>query len=748
MSIPLHLPKLSRFDRRAEPCSIAVPLPQGELPAGAPVCVLDAGAPIPTQSMPTATWPDGSVKWLLVSFLADLPANAGKDFRLDQVHEPYRADGPVMVATSTGGAIIDTGIVRMSLCGPEQGGVIGDVRLDGEPCALDGEVVGPTVMVDGMSWTATVGGDSWRAVESGPVRLVVEAVGRHRCADGQEMIDFIARITAWAGKPWVELHYRFINREQRDELLIEQMQLEFRPRGVSANEATTALTTSNYRSRTHEGHGSERLEQSIDAEYLLYTANEQVAEVHYGVFCADWSHPDRGGLCVSIRQAYQNFPKALTVDGYGLSAGIFPASTAGLRLTQGAARGHRLLLHFHPPIEQGITRADLVVRALQHGMPDVPQLPPHVYADAGVLPTATAQASCAKVERHLLKLADDRTRGFGMLHWGDGPERGYTDQGRGRGELVWCNLEYDLPRAALLMLARTAERRFLDYMLVSAEHWMEVDVCHCSADPLRRGGMIAHSARHTTGGVTISHEWVEGLLDYYHHTGDQFALRTAVGIGENVLRHLERTRELGAGEFAARETGWALRTLVALYEETHDARWMEPADGIVDQFDEWMRLYGTWLAPYTDHTLARVPFMITVAVNSLMCYYRVRPQDRVRRMVIIAMEDLLQNCLMADGLFYYKELPSLQRRSAGTLVLEGLAHAYSLTDDDRFIHAGMPTFEQALQTEAEGYSGPKWIDGDAVIWPRGPGPKWFAASAIGVMLFSKAAIDAGALQPD
>jgi hypothetical protein len=584
--------------------------------------------------------------------------------------------------------------------------------------------------------------------------LIVKARGRH-VSDGDDgMLDFVARVTAWAGKPWVELHYRIINREPAEERLIERLHLDFGPREVGPADATTAITRSNYRSSTAEAHGSERIEHLIDGEYLLYTSNEQVAEVHYGVYCADWSHPDRGGVCIGIRQAYQNYPKALSVDGSGMSVHIVPPNTDGLRLIRGMAKGHRLLLHFHPPVNTpgsvagGVERADLTIRALQHDMPDVPQLSPDVYTRAGVLPDTQPPRPVPAVERYLVKLGDERTRGFGMLHWGDGPERGYTDQGRGRGDLVWCNLEYDLPRAAMLMLARTCERRFLDYMLVSAEHWMEVDVCHQSDDPLRHRGMIYHSARHATGGVTMSHEWVEGILDYYHHTGDAFALDTALGIGENVLGHLVRTRELGVGAFAARETGWALRTLVALCEETHDERWLEPADEIVDQFEEWMQRYGAWLAPYTDHTLARVPFMITVAVNSLMCYYRVRPEDRVRDMVVNAMEDLLDNCLMPDGLFYYKELPSLQRRTAGALVLEGLAHAYNLTADARFISAGLPTFEQAVDTEMAGYSGPKWIDGDSVIWPRGPGPKAFAAGAIGVMMFAKAATDAGLLGMD
>ena len=102
-----------------------------------------------------------------------------------------------------------------------------------------------------------------------------------------------------------------------------------------------------------------------------------------------------------------------------------------------------------------------------------------------------------------------------------------------------------------------------------------------------------------------------------------------------------------------------------------------------------MGAHGTWLSPYTDHTLVRVPFMITVAVNGLMCYHRVRPEERVERMVVRAMDDLIEHCLMPDGRFYYKELPSLQRRGAGTQVLQGLAHAWELTGDAKYLRAGM-----------------------------------------------------------
>jgi len=745
MRVSLHFPKLSRFSRDAEPATVAVPFAEGALPADTAVAVVDGDIALPTQSRPTANWPDGSVKWLLADFLANLPANAPTDLVLRAGEPPPTPLSPARAKLDEGAARMEAGPLSVSLNGPGECGLLREVTLEGEVLAAAGELMGPEIAIGGRSLIAQIDAAGWRIAEPGPVRVVVEASGRHRGADGGSALDFVARVTVWAGKPWCEVHYRVIDREPTEGTSVEAARWCYRPDGVSACDTEGAVTVSNYVSRTQTAEPGETVRRVIDAQHLLFTSNEQVPEVLYGTFTGHWRHPKRGGLSATIFQAYQNYPKALSAGGDGLAVELVPADTGGLELMRGMARGHRFLLHCHDgdePLE------GLIVRALQYQMPDRPVLPPAVYRRAGVVPDVFVDEPVARVERTLIDLADRRTRAFGMLHWGDGPERGYTDQGRGRGELVWCNLEYDLPRAALLMYARTGERRMLDYLLVSAEHWMEIDTCHDSDDPLRHQGMIAHSARHATGGVTISHEWVEGILDYYHQTGDPFALDTALGIGRNVLRHLERLMERGTGAFSARETGWGLRTLVALYEETHDESWLAPAERIVDHFEAWMDEHGTWLSPYTDHTLVRVPFMITVAANGLMCHYRVRPEERIARMVVHAMDDLIEHCLMPDGRFYYKELPSLQRRGAGTQVLQGLAHAWELTGDVKYLRAGMTSFDLSLDAEAQGWSGAKYSDGDAVIDPRGPGPKAFAAEFLPVARFYAAAVRAGLLRPD
>jgi hypothetical protein len=743
--IQLHFEKLSRFDRPAEPCTVAVPFAEGALPSAERVTVFDDHRPLPTQCRATATWPDGSIKWLLVDFLADLPGNAGKTFILrSDAGKPPQPPGPVAFGAKDGTHLIRAGELTVELAGPGERGLFRQCRLGGLTLTAQ-ELVGPVVVdSQGTPWTIQVGPQGWELIETGPLRGVIQTRGRHRDAAGNAWLDFTVRLYAYAGKPWVRLDYQVMHREPAEELVLGGIRLTAAPAVADSATVRTAVARSNYRSRIDQSNVGEALEVSLDAQDLVYESNEQTPETLYGTFWADWNDPSRGGLCATIFQAQQNFPKALKVAGNFLEVQLLPPGGQPLRLIRGMAKTHRVFLHFHGP---EASLEDLNVRSLQFQLPDRPTIPPEVYRQAGVFEDVWVDKPVQAVERRLIDLADCRTRAYGILHWGDAPDGGYTAQGRGKGQLVWTNNEYDFPHAAMLMYARTGERRLLDYVLAAAEHWMDVDVCHCSDDPLRFGGHIAHSARHATGAVTVSHQWVQGLLDHYHQTGEAFACETALGIGRNVVRHLERPHLRRPGESSARETGWALRTLVALHQETYDPAWLAPAEFIVRHFQDWQEEYGAWLAPYTDHTLVRVPFMIAIAAVSLTYYWRVRPEKRVAGLIITAVSDLLDNCRLADGRFYYKELPSLRRPGAGLHVLEALAAAYEVSGDVKFLKAGLQEF-QLIIAGVHGFptvGGVKRAEEDAVILPGGPGPKAFGAGFGPLMSFYRAAATAGLL---
>lgn len=308
----------------------------------------------------------------------------------------------------------------------------------------------------------------------------------------------------------------------------------------------------------------------------------------------------------------------------------------------GMSREQRFLLHFHDAQE---SLAEIDNRSLIYQMPDRPYLAPETHRDSGVWPNVFVDNWDMAVERNLIARADGHCHAYGMMNFGDSYDAGYTAQGRGGGNLVWSNNEYDFPHACALLYVRTGIRRLLDYNIAACSHWMDVDVCHYHPEAGYIGGQWEHTGGHCINGEMVcSHEWVEGLLDYYHFTGDERGLETALGIGENVLRLLDTPMYAKVGEASARETGWALRTLTALYVETRDERWLSKCSHILQDFKVWEEQYGSWLAPYTDNTVIRTGFMISVAIGSVMRYYREFPDPELKAMMLRAVDDLIENC--------------------------------------------------------------------------------------------------------
>lgn len=824
--ITLHLEKLYRYPRLQEHLAVAVPFKQGELTDISSVQVWDETGiqtkRLPVQCKATAKYPDGSVKYLFLRFMGDLPGNAGKEFtlvwgdeskKLQQVgtvqqlsegndHGNLQMTGvsEALDVEKTGeGYRIINGIHRLEVKDHSNGLI--ESLYDGQQQYDRDRFAGPYLEIreKGAILPAcdmTLG--EWKITEEGPLCVILKNKGVHKCRkvengkageSADRELAFEVKLTAYAGKPWIEVAYRLINtsteeldigalgfycKAENDSAVTSEFSGEghkgmiktvsgnrdsqimagessriFRAKGTGslaelerlcpAEQIRTCTGYSNYKTDFTVGTGGEEVLETVTAERVLFESNEHYSEVFYGTFFADRTD-ERGGICATIYQAQQNYPKAVKADRDGIAVMLVPRGEDRVVMQPGMSREQRFLLHFHDSKE---SLAELDNRSLIYQMPDRPVISPEVFKAAGVMPDVFPEKMNEETEIMLIRRADNHNRAFGMLNWGDSMDANYTNQGRGGGKPVWVNNEYDFPHACAIMYARTGTRRFLDYMLVSASHWQDVDICHYSEDPLWIGGQVEHTRGHVIGGKIVpSHEWVEGLLDYYHFTGDERGLESAVGIGENVLRLLGTPMYAKTGEMNARETGWALRTMTALYLETGEERWLEKGEWIVGHFRQWEADYGNWLAPYTDNTLIRVGFMISVAVGSLMRYYRVRPSEELKGMMLRAIDDLLENCLLDSGLFYYKELPSLARLGNNTLLLEAMVIGYELTGDRKYLEAGVATYKNAVWDTGKGGGGSKVHIDDAVIWP-GDSRKSFGQSFLPLALYDKAREEAG-----
>ena len=808
--IDLFIDKLYRYDRKNEHCFIGFPLEKGLVSDVARISVLDTEkeTSLPVQIKATSRYRDGSIRFVFVRFLADIPANKKSryvcviDDNEDAEACEQAAFNPVKLTKTEGGfelATVDdmngkTYVIALSDDSDRLFDAVtfGEKRYEGE------QFVGPKLKRrDASSESAAyaVKTGAWQVVEEGPLCVILKNRGMHVNAIGDHYC-FEVKLTFWAGKSYSEVSYRIIN-DTDEPLEIESLEYRITRNGAectadaadAGRQKETSITieqhldstgcgdkltsdgfgdgplyhvsnsddadelitetdfgkvrsitaSSNYKTDYFIGRDGAASRRTVDSKWLMKEANEHFAEVFYGTFFADCTD-EEGGICATIFQAQQNYPKAIEADAKGIALFLVPKDVERIVLQSGMSREQKFLLHFHEAAESVSSLND---RSIVYQMPYRPYVLPQVHKKAGVWPDVFAEKFDFTVEQNLIGRADGHCRAYGMLNFGDSYDSNYTAQGRGGGRLVWCNNEYDYPHACALLFARTGIRRFMDYNIASASHWMDVDVCHYHKNPLYVGGQWEHTAGHVVNGTMVcSHEWVEGLLDYYHLTGDERGLETAIGIGDNVNRLLDMPMYAKAGESNARETGWALRTLTALFIETGEKKWLEKVGKILNDFKVWEEQYGHWLAPYTDNTIIRVGFMISVAIGSLMRYYREFPDEEIKGLILRAVDDMIENCYVENwGIFYYKELPSLNRLGNNTLLLEAMTIAYDLTKDSRYLEYGLGTFRNAV-SDTPRYSGSKRVEEDAVLVGNASS-KNFAQSMIPIAGFYRAMTESG-----
>lgn len=783
----IHFEIVSRYEKRLEPATTAVPFKKGELKPDQ-VCglaVTDGESCCPAQFKTVGYWEDGSVKWLLVHFLAQLPANEEKDYYLEEqpvmqeqpdgrarlvmeappeVRVPQTLSEVRVLQTPEGRTVLENGAVRAELAPPKASYLFERIETE-QHIYEQHEIAGPVITdKDSREYTIELDETGWEILEAGPVRALVRAAGKHR-SGGRTWMDFTVIITLWAGKPWLNLDYQFINREKdaqaagRKQMKINNEQaglkydknypyeelkairMDIRPSdGENSKDNRHGLFTSGFNFHSERASGDEKLSELITAESIVNTGNEMFPEVLFSIFTADWNN-GRHALAAGIYQAYQNFPKALDSSGEGITIHLLPDTGRLLKVPQGAARTSRCYLYFHPV---DLDDRMLVDRAHQFEMMPVPVPDVSCYTESGVFGKYVSDQVHCPTERFLYRYVDTRAKGLGMMHFGDGPEWEYIKQGRSKGELIWINNEYDMPHNFMVMLARTGDRRYFDYMKAAVEHWYDVDLCHYSDQPYKTGLLYTHSVDHVSGQPVPSHQWVEGFLDYYHMTGNPNGLEAAMAIGEGLLELMKLPIYHTTATVEPREIGWAMRTFMALYRETYEERWLEACRPIVEVYIRWAKELGTWTTPYPDNYMDRVPFMMHVGIVGLYQYYEMEPQRQVKETILTVVDDIIRHCYIKRiDMFFGKQYPAVRFLNLNGMVLESLAIAYELTGDVEYMKKGLGMFAWiTVENQPPLYDFSKYKHDDfTVIYNCPVGPKRCAQTLLPLLHYYRYAVE-------
>lgn len=721
------------FPWTAFPITSGVPFAQGELADPASVRLLNReGQEVPLQAQATMRWRDGSVKWLLLSFLATVGAKQTAEYTLEYGSQVSRRTFPTPLRALRQGEtlVVETGPLRVRFDAAKSGlptEIWFDADGDGE-FKEEEELTGGRGMEawvkdeQGHLYTAAHPPERLEVEEEGPVRVVVKVEGHHRSEDGaREFFAYTHRFVFYAGLPFVRFYHAWGNdREEAEFTLFEGLGIRVPLSKGAPWEWRVGLG----QGQTMSGRGFLALDQWRDDGYGLTPALPTPPRRADG-----WLQALNGrwGVTVAVRDFWQLYPKSLRFTPEGLEVDLCPDFPPGTydgctkleeikwfyalmggryKVRLGLRKQHEMMLLFHPAAgEEALRWAE----AFQE--PLIAVCPPERYCESQVfgevLPATTGrwpdyEEVCERVYRNYVRQREEG-REYGMFNFGDQ---------WGERRVNWANGEYDHTWALLLQFVRTGERRWYFLADRAARHFLDVDTCHFGP---RRGGYWVHAMGHTgdyftepyegsgipRGGFTVSHTWTEGFFAWFALSGDPTAWEAATMIADYYdgayLNNYDYSN--------CRDNGWHLILTLAAYRATNDPYYLNAARIIVERTLERQTPGGGWhrqMVPGHCYDMPRhrgeANFMLGVLANGLWEYFREVPDPRVAEALIGGAKQVVQELWVEEvNGFRYTSCPNMKGYIANNdMTTPMLFFAHRVGGERRFAEIALRAMKAAF----------------------------------------------------
>lgn len=694
-----------------EPCGasrISWPVSSGVcFPKGALLSVRElrltssSGQEVPCQFKALATWPDKSVRWVLLDFQTSVVANARQRFALHWgpgvTHSAYETG---LKSSQSGDSIsVMTGMISVAVGG--RGGFVNQVAIQWGKLLGHSSFEGPFFKEGGVTYTCGLSLPQSMVIEDvGPVRATVRMKGKHKSADGKQSLDYTIRLDFYAGLPWFKASYTVESFEDAVSLEGMWIQLPLAMRDAPAN----AMFEGPLKLELGRG-ASVRLEQPGSAEYVIKSGEQQLGS---GKRALGWISLENGmaGVMVAVRNFWQLFPKRLEATGDGLLKlwlvpGAFTWDT-------GFGKTHEMLYCFY-----GGTQSPASMRALALAFekPLVATMDPawvcgiEAFQKIAPAPSRSFPRYEQIVDLGLRTIYEQReSRGqYGMANFGDWQ----FESGTGQAD-HWGNLEYDGTHAFLMAYARTGDIKYFHCADEMVRHMMDVDIVRHHSSPRFNGLPFMHGPNHRWE-PEEGHIWAEGLVEYYWLTGDVRALETACGIADAIARSLAGTAHATSYE---RATGWMTIACIAAYEATWDKKYLNTAKTMIDAV---IRLQdperGCWYMERVEYKGKMMPDSCVWMTTGILCegiyrYWKHDPRPDVRNSLCKAVDFFIEwawdskNGTAVDRIVWdpitHEKVGITGAGKPMLGCLAGLARAYEVSQDRKYIDIGRQVMESGL----------------------------------------------------
>lgn len=658
------------------------------------------GSAVPFDAEAIAFWPDGSIRWLRLDFVAPADTNQLTLYYGDVSRTP--PDQILRVDEDDEAFRIDTGVLAFEI-GKRLFGILRNcVLTDGSIRVLDPAGI-DLITRDYFRIPFAASKDesySCELEERGNIHAVFRISGAHSGKRGK-MFDYELRLYCWAGSSAVRITHVLKSR-QDDELPIARsveidLPLAEPPESFSA--------------------GIERrnpIERGlIDGVSLLQTGPTRMIPAERFRFALNgitvagrsegWVTARGANIAVTavVRRFPQQHPKGFRIDPSVLSIDLWPeASEKSMVLPRGCEKTHDVMLVFHRPGIDGVSMARAFAK------PAVVVCSPDRYCETGAVSRITPAKNSAfpDFERiaegafAALKNRRVHLREYGDFDYGDFADEEERD--------CWINVEYDTPYALLTQFARTGKRDYLDWGIDAALHQGDIDIAHyVPTDPGLIGSQSIHAAGHLGREskwfyYRTDHIWAQGLVRAYWFTGDRRHLENALLVGD----YLARTSPCPDDGGAERPYAWSLIGLVAVYEATLDVKYLDAARSVAESVlarshpdrGLWLREWdaGSDRQRGAEQFLGNSPFMAGLLLEGLIDYNdaasesrsvlsaKSTSESRIDDFIVKSVRTLISEAwIEEDGGFYYHPASGGRGRPTDPRQLLGLLRAYEITGD-------------------------------------------------------------------
>jgi hypothetical protein len=598
-----------------------VPFPMGALKQDQHLRLLDEqGKEAPMQTRATATWRDGSVKWVLLDFQADVAARARRGFSLEY------GEGVVRQAPAAAVEVAEDGLQVRAKSGPllislprKETGLVREVRHDRNgDGAFD---VNEAVFEGGLRLSLSLGKE-WaervprvlppeevRIEEAGPLRALVKVTGWIDDGSTNRLFRYEARVQVVAASAQVRLFLTLTQlSDQPRPVWVRDLSLRWPARLPNETVLAGGQPTAH---QARLGAGQPLLLTQLREGG--YTVRRPEGGTEGGFHAPGWIEVANGdaGLLVACRHFWQQHPKVFSAGPESLRLGLYPAEAAQpFEWDQGLAKTHELLLDFHAgtlTAEQGAARATALEQPLFAVAPAGWYCDSKVFGDLWPFDFDRFPDYETLTDASGDQFVNRMTTGW--RHWGD-----VYYGGEYKGTNSYTNLEYDMHHNFLCQFARTGLRKYLDPAFAMARHQADIDTNH------KTGWQWKHSPRHVEIQAEFGHTFTRGLLETYYLNGDRRCLEAALELGNYFAREIRNPRSTGN----ERQIGWALISLLPVYEATWNRTYFDAASNTVERLLAGLDAKGKFDIRWDN----RIAFFNGIAATGFLDYHRATGDER------------------------------------------------------------------------------------------------------------------------